>query len=292
MQSNSSSRCSADQVIRLANRLTFGDGPQTGKPVVLRPFQESIFRKVCDSEMEIAAIWMPKKNSKTFLAAIFILTHLLHGLRMNLSPEIYSGSGTGINQAALVFRAVAGFIYQSPALQQILWVRENIYKIESRDKTRPGMYKCVVADDDKLDGPNPSMFVLDEIHRGGKKTEAIWDTMLNGMAQRPDPLAISISTAGVYDPESAAWRLYDRSKKIDQGIYQANGLLPIIYEHDVEHDGPVPWDDGENAVYEAYVKVNPGAGDFIQESKIRSTISTAIDLPSKRSNFERFFLGI
>lgn len=285
---NPSTHLSADHVIRLANSLRFGDGPMTGKTLTLRLWQEQLYQQILDPDVETAAVWMNKKNGKTMLMAILILSHLIHGLANRLSPEVYSGSGTGVNQAALVFRAVAGFIRQSPALGDHLWVRENIYRIESRDRKNPGFYKCVVADADKLDGPNPSLFVMDEVHRGGKQTESIWETMVNGMAQRPNPLAVSISTAGVYDPESFAWKLYNRSKKIRDKVWTDPSFLPVIYEH----NGDVPWDDGEEAVWSAYAKCNPGAGDFIKESFIRSLIRKALDLPSKRPSFERFFLGI
>lgn len=283
-----SPRFTADQAITLANSLTFGDGPHTGQRVELLPFQCDIIRQICDPEIRTAAVWIPKKNGKTMMAAILIITELVHGLMHNLSPEAYSASGTGKDQSALVFRAVAGFIRGTPALQKFFWVRDNIYKVESRDKSRPAFYKCVVADGDKLDGPNPSFFTLDEIHRGGKKTQDIWDTLENGMIQRPHPLGVSISTAGAYIPESAAFKLMDRSRKVRDGVISDPTFKPVIYEH----DGPVPWDDGEGAMWTAYCACNPGAGTIINEASIRSKIANAIELPSKRPNFERYFLNV
>ncbi|MEM1355439.1 MAG: terminase TerL endonuclease subunit [Planctomycetota bacterium] len=281
-------RFTADQVVALANSLTFGDGPHTGQRLKLAPFQVEIIHRLCDPHVETGAVWIPKKNGKTMMAALLVLAELVHGLANNLSPEVYSASGTGKDQSALVFRAVAGFINNTPALQKFFWVRENIYKVESREKTRPGFYKCVVADGDKLDGPNPSLFVMDEIHRGGKRTQDIWDTLHNGMAQRPHPLGVSISTAGAYIPGSAAFKMMDRSRKVRDGVIVDPTFAPIIYEH----TGPVPWDDGEDAMWSAYCECNPGAGTIIRESFIRSKIAQAIELPSKRPNFERFFMNV
>ena len=88
--------------------------------------------------------------------------------------------------------------------------------------------QSVAADAGVLHGANASAVLYDEVHSA--KNRELWDVMSTSMGARSQPLMFGISTAGVFDPNSVCYELYDYGKKVRDGIIEDDTFLPLIYE--------------------------------------------------------------
>jgi phage terminase large subunit-like protein len=136
------------------------------------------------------------------------------------------------------------------------------------------------------DGVNPACTVADEVHRWKtRKQLENWDVLSNGGITRRQTLTIAITTAGVQNESPLAWRLHEKTRKIQDGVVQDPKFLGRIYCADREDDpgGPKTW-----------VKANPSLinnGGFLELEKIREKyVSHAAE--GDLTSFKRYYLNV
>jgi phage terminase large subunit-like protein len=66
---------------------------------------------------------------------------------------------------------------------------------------------------------NPSCVIADEVHRWKtRKQLENWDVLSNGGFTHRQTLTIAITTAGVQSESPLAWRLHEKTRRINEGV--------------------------------------------------------------------------
>lgn len=160
---------------------------------------------------QTAVIMLPRKNGKTFLGAILVLSHLLSAPD---SSEIYSAA-VDRTQARLVFDLVKFWIEETPILRDILQVKDSKNTIVNT--LTKSTYRALAADAASTQGLQPYVVIADEVHywesqNGSKRAKAFWDALTKGSASLPECQFIVITTAGENKNDSLLGSLYKRGE--------------------------------------------------------------------------------
>ena len=122
---------------------------------------------------------MARKNGKSAFAAALCLYHLIADGES--AAEVYLAANSK-DQAKVSFTMCRNFVSGlDPKHRYLVSFRDQI----NFDKTL-SFLKVLAADSSKLDGPNPSMFLLDEYHAA--KNSGLKDVLQSGQGMRDDPM--------------------------------------------------------------------------------------------------------
>lgn len=181
------------------------------------PGQPPLFRRGLRRRYRQAAIFVPKKNGKTELAAALAL-YLLVG-DGEPSPKGVFAAGS-LKQARLSFAGAQTMLLRSPVLRMLVGERDVGDLVITIPSIPGSRMERVAAEAGTNDGPSLHFGVLDEIHEWeGESGIALHGVITNAGAARRNPLYVSISTPGVdpeedvedYELRSTAWaRLWGR----------------------------------------------------------------------------------
>ena len=142
-------------------------------------------------------IEMARKNGKSAFAAALCLYHLIADGES--AAEVYLAANSK-DQAKVSFKMCRNFVSGlDPKHRYLESFRDQI----NFDRTL-SFLKVLAADSSKLDGPNPSMFLLDEYHAA--KNSGLKDVLQSGQGMRGRP---------------------DVCHHYDCGIRQTGTLLPV-----------------------------------------------------------------
>jgi phage terminase large subunit-like protein len=260
-----------------------------GQPFLLCPWQEEalcqIFGQVDEAGnriIEMVYIETPKKSGKTEFAAGIVLFVLLTSHLQGC--QVY-GAASATRQAMNVYRAACKMVEQSPLLKKRLRVLRGTNRIVKRSDP-DSFYAAIAADGDVGDGVNPACVIADELHRWKtRKQIENWDVLSNGGITRQQTLTIAITTAGVQNESPLAWRLHEKTRKVEEGIVSDPKFYGRIY-------GAAREDDP--AASETWIKANPSLkqnGGFLDIAKIRDQyVSHAAE--GDLTSFKRYFLNM
>ena len=260
-----------------------------GKPFLLVPWQEealsAIFGELDEAGnrvIEMAYLEVPKKAGKSEMAASLALFVLL--TTSTPGCQVY-GAAAATRQALNVFRAACKMVDQSPVLSKRLRVLRGTHRIIKRSDPE-SFYAAVAADGDFGDGVNPAVVIADEIHRWKTRKQLDnWDVLSNGGITRRQTLTIAITTAGVQNESPLAWRLHEKSRKIEEGIVSDEKFYGRIYGAAKEDDpaDPTTW-----------IKANPSLkqnGGFLDIEKIREKY-VSHEAEGDLTSFKRYYLNM
>jgi phage terminase large subunit-like protein len=261
-----------------------------GKPFLLAPWQEEglslIFGTLDhDGNRTIQTVYyeVPKKAGKTEWAAGLVLLVLITD--PNPGCQVY-GAAAATKQAMNVYRAACKMVEQSQHLKKRLRILRGTNRIVKRDDP-DSFYAAVAADGDLSDGVNPSCVVADELHRWRtRKQLENWDVLSLGGVTRRQPLTIAITTAGVQNESPLAWRLHEKTRRIQDGVIADPSFLGRIYGASEKDD----W-----ALEATWIKANPSLkerGGFLDIRKIREKYEASLSDPESQSAFRRYYLNI
>lgn len=260
-----------------------------GKPFILAPWQEralqAIFGNVDDSGnriIEMAYLEVPKKSGKTeFAAGIVLLVLVIADLP---GCQVY-GAASATRQAINVYRACCKMVEQSPILQKRLRIMRGTNRIVKRGDM-DSFYAAVAADGDFGDGVNPACVIADEVHRWKtRKQLENWDVLSNGGITRKQTLTIAITTAGVQSESPLAWRLHEKTRKIQEGIVSDPRFYGRIYAAGEKDDVADP---------KTWIKANPSLidnGGFLPVGKVREKY-VSLEAAGDLTSFKRYYLNI
>ena len=263
-----------------------------GQRFALCPWQTEALRQVfgnLDDDgnrlTEMVYLEVPKKSGKTeFAAGLLMLLMFLAVQEKMRGSQIYGAAST-TKQAGNVYRAACKMIEQSEALRDMFRILRSTNRIVSR--TDPDTYyQAIAGDGDASDGINPLCSVVDEVHRWKtRKQLENWDVLTKGGVTRRQTLTVAITTAGVRDESPLAWRLHEKTQKIQQGIVSDPRFYGRIYAADAKDDPADP---------QTWVKANPSLkenGGFLESAKIASEYHKA-ESEGDLTAFKRYFLNI
>lgn len=218
---------------------------------------------------------VPKKNGKSTLAAGVSL-YLLVGDREPGAEVANAACDRG--QAAIVFDEAAAMVRSSPELSAVLELIDSRKTIVHR--ASGSKYHALSADVPTKEGLNLSGLVVDELH--AHPSRDLFDTLLHSGAARRQPLALSITTAGIYDPTSIGWEQHEYARQVLDGALEDPAFFAYIRAADPAAD----WTDP--AVWQA---ANPSLGVTVQESELAEACRAAQFSPSLELVFRRYRLN-
>jgi phage terminase large subunit-like protein len=176
-------------------------------------------------------------------------------------------------------------VEQSKLLRKRLRILRGTNRIVKRSDP-DSFYAAIAADGDFGDGVNPSCVIADEVHRWKtRKQLENWDVLTNGGFTRRQTLTIAITTAGVQAESPLAWRLHEKTRKINQGVVHDPTFFGRIYGASVDDDPADP---------RTWIKANPSLienGGFLDKEKIRQQYVSHL-AEGDLSSFNRYFLNI
>lgn len=260
-----------------------------GKPFILAPWQEdaltTIFGQIDDAGnriIETAYLEVPKKAGKSELAAGIALFVLV--TTPTPGCQVY-GAAAATRQALNAFQAACKMVEQSRLLRRRLRVLRGTHRIVKRSDPE-SFYAAVAADGDFGDGVNPSVTIADEVHRWKTRKQIDnWDVLSNGGITRRQTLTIAITTAGVQNESPLAWRLHEKTRKIQSGVVTDPKFYGRIYAADREDDpaDPATW-----------IKANPSLknnGGFLDIERVRQKY-VSHEAEGDLTAFRRYYLNI
>lgn len=183
-------------------------------------------------------------------------------------PEIYSAA-TKRDQAKILFEEAGRMVKQSMPLRRRLDVQHH--KINSTRNF--GRFEPLSSDANSMDGLNPHMALVDELH--AHKTPEVWDVLKSALGARLQPLIWAITTAG-FNKNGICYEVRDYAIKVLKGIVDDDAFFAIIYALDDGDD----WQDENN-----WIKANPNLGVSVSIDYLREQARQAAVMPTAQVNF-------
>jgi len=146
------------------------------------------------------------------------------------------------------------------------------YLIVQRDTVKFDSQKSwlnvLASDSTKLDGPNPSMYLLDEFHAA--KNNDLKDVLQSGQGMRDNPLGVIVTTAG-FDLLGPCYQYRRMCIEVLKGLKEDDSLFAAIFSLDENDD----WKDEK-----VWKKSNPNLGITVRLDFIKSEVKKAVNSPS------------
>jgi len=263
-----------------------------GKPFLLTPWEEEALRAIFgqlddDGNRVIETVYLevPKKSGKTeWVAGVLLLVMILAILTKQKGFQVY-GAAAATRQALNVYRAACKMVEQSPLLSKHLRLLRGTNRIIARADVDT-FYAAIAADGDFGDGVNPACTVADEVHRWKtRKQLENWDVLSKGGITRKQTLTIAITTAGVQEDSPLAWKLHEKTRRIQEGVVSDARFYGKLYGADKTDDPSLP---------ATWIKANPSLienGGFLDKEKIRKEYESAA-AEGDLTSFKRYFLNV
>ena len=263
-----------DEVINFFPYLKHFKGRHADKPFTLEPWQEWIVASIYGFYVredgsrltQTVYIEVARKNGKTALAAGIGLNALIND--DEAGAEVYFAANSKEQVKISAWPLCSNFAKKFDPKNRYLQVFRDTITFE---KTSSWL-KVLAADSTKLDGPNPSTFVLDEYHAA--KNNSLKAVLESGQGTRDNPLEVIITTAG-FDKLGPCYELRTTGSEILKGLKEDDSFFVAIYSLDEQDD----WKDES-----VWAKSNPNIEVTVKPSYIRKEIRKAINTPSDEVN--------
>lgn len=286
-----SQKTRGDLVIEFLQTLKLPDGPDAGKPIVLRDWQIRDIKRIYDPlttsgvhRAVRSAVWtMGRKNGKSSLAGGLLLTHLV-GPEAGWNQQIYSAAFER-EQAALIYHIAESMVMLDSELAAICRCTDTNKKI--RCNANLSMYHALSAETRSKHGLNPAFVIFDELAQF-HTDRALFDVLQTAFGAQAEPLMLTISTQAAND-EAVLSQLIDYGREVNEGRLVDDSFVLIDYstpnDEELEKLGLSVWDE------EVWKMGNPGLGDFRSLDEMRSFALKAKRLPSLELTFRNLYLN-
>jgi phage terminase large subunit-like protein len=272
---------SARRALLMFGFLRHSKGEWSGQPIDLEPWQAWIIACVFGwkhqdtDKRRFRTVYeeIARKNGKTTkLAGIG-----LYGLTKDDEggPEIYAAA-TKRDQARILFDEAARMVKQSKPLRRRLDAQQH--RIIS--PTNFGKFEPLSADGNTMDGLNPHLALVDELH--AHKTPEVWDVLKSALGARSQPLIWAITTAG-FNKNGICYEVRDYAIKVLTGVIDDDAFFSMIFTLDDGDD----WQDESN-----WIKANPNLGVSVDLDYLREQARQAAVMPTAKTNFLTKHLNI
>jgi phage terminase large subunit-like protein len=194
-------------------------------------------------------LMIPKKNSKSSIAAGIMLTALIRNWRMSAEFIILSPT---IEVAQNSFKPAADMVRADEELSDLLHVQDHIKTITHRETG--ATLKVVAADGNTVGGKKAAGILIDEAWLFGKnaKAEDIIREATGGLASRPEGFVIWLTTQSNEPPAGIFRQKLMYARGVRDGRIDDKHFLPVIYEFP-----KAMIDSGEARKIESFHIVNP-----------------------------------
>lgn len=175
-----------------------------------------------------AFLCVPKKNSKSTIAAAIMLTALIRNWRESAEFIILAPT---VEVAGNSFAPARDMIRKDPELSKMLLVQEHIRTITHR--VTKATLKAVAADAATVGGKKAVGVLIDEAWLFGKVSSAsdMIREATGGLASRPEGFVIWLTTQSNEPPAGVFAAKLKYARDVRDGKIIAPHFLPVIYEY-------------------------------------------------------------
>lgn len=214
-----------------------------------------------------ALMLIPKKNSKSTLAAGIMLTALILNWRQSAEMIILAPTVEIANNA---YAPARDMIKVDEELSELFHVQDHVRTITHR--TMGATLKVVAADSDTVGGKKASWILIDEEWLFGKKpnAEAMFREATGGLASRPEGMLIKLSTQSDEPPAGIFKQNLQYARDVRDGKIEDKNFLPVLYEHPPEMVA-----SGEHLKLENLPLVNPNFGVSVDSEYLEREFTKA-----------------
>lgn len=172
-------------------------------------------------------LMVPKKASKSTLAAAIMMTLLLRNWRQ--SAELIVIAPT-VEVAQNAFSPARDMVKHDEELSELLHVQEHIRQITHR--VTGATLKIVAADSNTVAGKKASFVLVDEVHQFGSMAtaEGMLREATGGLAARPEGAILYLTTQSDQPPAGVFKQKLDYARGVRDGRVKDDRFLPCIYE--------------------------------------------------------------
>ncbi|HAM8737746.1 TPA: phage tail tape measure protein [Escherichia coli] len=203
-------------------------------------------------------ILIPKKNSKSTLAAGIMMTALLLNWRQAAGYTILAPT---VEVAANAFNPARDMVRRDDDLDDLCQVQTHIRTITHRvtDTT----LKVVAADPNTVSGIKSVGTLIDELWLFGKqcKAEDMLREAIGGLASRPEGFVVYTTTQSNEPPAGVFRQKLQYARDVRDGKIHDPHFLPVIFEHP-----PEMVESGAHLLMENLAMVNPNLGYSVDEA--------------------------
>ena len=254
------------KICRFSRQFKHYKGPLAGQFFEPEDWQLFVFANIIGlkrsesgrRKYRLGDLYLPRKNGKTFLSAIFALWFLM--MDGEAGAEVYMAA-LDQEQAKLCYDA-AITLGRGSIFGKLLKIYNSRLKTECPQVN--GVMKPLSKDTQNKDGLNIHAAICDERH-AWPSTEML-DVIKTGMGARPQPFILSISTAGV-DVSNPYFSDVEAYKS------EMTGAMPLENDHFFMLYCPDEGDRWEDE--ETWIKTNPNLGVSLSWDYMRSTFNEA-----------------
>lgn len=227
--------CCAPWVFELAASVFGAYDPESGRRLITEWF-------VC----------VPKKNSKSSIAAAIMMTALVLNWRQSAEFSVLAPTVEVANNA---FAPARDMVQRDDELDVLMHVQTHIKTITHRESG--AALKVLAADQNTVGGKKSVGTLVDELHLFGKMASAenMFREALGGLASRPEGFVIWLTTQSDEPPAGVFKQKLDYARDVRDGKIIDKSFVPIIYEHPPEMVA-----SGEAMKLENMDMVNPNMG--------------------------------
>lgn len=173
-------------------------------------------------------VLIPKKNSKSTVAAAIMLTALIRNWRESAEFTILAPTLEVANNS---FAPARDMVRKDEALEDLLQVQTHVKTITSRQNS--GTLKVSAADSNTVSGKKSVGTLIEELWLFGKQANA--ENMLReatgGLASRPEGFVIYITTQSDDPPAGVFKQKLQYARDVRDGVIVDKQFVPIIYEY-------------------------------------------------------------
>ena len=221
---------------------------------------------------------IPKKNSKSTLAAFIMLTALIMNDRGSAELIILAPTKEVADNSFIPIRDA---IKADEELSALLNISEHTKTITHRSTN--ATLKVVAAESNTVGGKKASWILIDELHLFQKNAGAasMFREATGGLASRPEGCIIYLTTQANEQPCGVFKQKLDYARDVRDGIKQNNKFLPLIYEFPKQMI-----EDGEHLKKENFHIPNPNYGTSVDPVQLEDDFDQSRD--GEESDFRDF----
>ena len=197
-------------------------------------------------------ICLPKKNSKSTLAAGIMMTAVILNWRQSGQFTILAPT---VEVATNAFSPARDMVAKDDELETLFQVQTHIKTITHRQSN--ATLKVLAADSNTVGGIKSIGTLIDELWLFGKQAnaESMLREAIGGLASRPEGFVIYLTTQSDDPPAGVFKQKLQYARDVRDGKIIDPGFVPIIFEHPPEMVAA-----GDHLKVENLAMVNPNIG--------------------------------
>lgn len=211
---------------------------------------------------------VPKKNTKTTIAAAIILTAMIINERPQAEALLIAPTK---EVADLAFGQMAGMINLDEDLKKVFKVRDHVKQIDDLREWSLGTIVIKAADDKVITGSKATYILIDETHvfASSPRAAGVFTEIRGSLASRPDGFLMQITTQSKRPPAGVFKDELNRARAVRDGRL-ALPILAVLYELPLELSRDGGWQDQRT-----WGMVNPNLGRSVDPSFLANQVIAA-----------------